>query len=166
MKHLVARYYNNCNTYDQYGNYYGCNSNWDRWGRWVALVVIVFVVLLLAFGCSCMNARRRRKRGVSPRYGTGWLGGKYGGGNNQQTYYNNQQPGYGQAAPPYEAPNQEYQNTGNTFNSNEGYYGQQSGVELQQPQHSYQPQRGGEAVYAPPQGPPPGKGGYNDGVIR
>ena len=51
---------------------------------------------------------------------------------------------------------------------NQGYFGgQQQGVELQQPESAYAPQRGGEPVYdyAPPMGPPPGtKGG--DGIIR
>jgi len=160
---LVARYY--CRSVDQFGNcYYG--STWDRWGRWVALVAIVFVVLLIAFAFSCTNARRRRRRGVAPVYGTGWLGGgKFNGQNAQQ--YNNGQPQYGQAAPPYSPPAQQYQNTGHTYNSNEGYYGQQSGIEMQPPQNTYQPQRGGQNVYEAPQGPPPGKGGYqNDGIIR
>lgn len=144
---------------DVYGNCYRRNSTWNNWGRWVALVVIIFVVLLLAIGCSCINARRRRKQGLNPRYGTGWLGGKPGVYNNQPQYYNNAQQG-GPAAPPYSPPPQNYQNTGNTFNSNEGYYGQQSGIELQQPNNIYQPQRGGQNVYEAPQGPPPGKGGY------
>lgn len=104
---------------------------------------------------------------MAPRYGTGWLGGKPGNTNGPQYYNNGAQPGFQNPAPPYSPPQQNQQYTGNTFNSNEGYYGQQSGVELQQPQSAYQPQRGGDPVYAAPQGPPPGKGGYgNDGVIR
>jgi hypothetical protein len=96
-------------------------------------------------------------------YGMGWMGGykppigqQYGQGG----YYSNQ-PYNGGAAPPYSppVPNQE---TGNTFNSNEGYYGNQ-GYELQQPQSSYQPQRGGDPVYDAPMGPPPRKG---DTIIR
>jgi len=165
---LFSRFLNNCDNYDSYGNCY-YNSAWDRWGRWVALVVIVFVVLLIAFAFSCTNARRRRRRGMAPRYGTGWLGGKMATGNNGNYYNNQQQPQYGAAAPPYSPPAQQNQQyTGNTFNSNEGYYGQQSGVELQQPQNAYQPQRESEPVYAAPQGPPPsGKGGYGqDGIIR
>jgi hypothetical protein len=108
-------------------------------------------------------------------YGTGWVPG-----------HQNVKPQ--ESAPPYSAQPVNNQYTGNTFNSNEGYYGpqhgqgqqygyapngndnygaggyggQQNGVELQQPQQSYQ--RGGENVYSPPAGPPPGKG--NDGIIR
>jgi len=154
---LAKRYY--CDSY-----YDDCNSGWSSWGRWVALAVIVVAVLLLAFLFSCYNTRRRRQRGQTPMYGTGWMPGHKPAGN-QTGYYNN-----GAAAPPYSLP-VDNQYTGNTFNSNEGYYGnaynngygaQQGGIELQQPQHSYQP-RGGDPVYEAPQGPPPGKG---DGIIR
>jgi len=127
--------------------------------------VIVIAGLLLAFLFSCFNTRRRRRRGQPPMYGTGWMPGHKPG--NNQSGYNN-----GGAAPPYSPqPQVENQYTGNTFNSNDGYYGnaynngyggQQGGIELQQPQHSYQP-RGGEPVYEAPLGPPPGKG---DGIIR
>jgi len=153
----------------QYGYGYGYNdgyyygSSWDRWGRWVALVCIIVFVLILAFVFSCLNARRRRSRGLPPRYGTGWIAGKPPVGHNgpQYNYYNGANGGYngGAPAPPYSPP-MENNNTGNTFNSNDGYYGQQSGIELQQPQHSYQPPRGGEPVYGAPPGPPPAKGGY------
>lgn len=69
------------------------------------------------------------------------------------------------------------QATGNTFNSDEGYYGRHNDVrpqnefELQQPSSSYQPHRGlaGDDVYEAPNGPPP-KGGYTysspDGIVR
>lgn len=92
------------------------------------------------------------------KYGGG-ANQQYGGGNNGQ-YYSNQ-PYNGGAAPPYEPPIPG-QTTGNTFNSNEGYYGNNQ-YELQHPQSSYQPQRGGDPVYNAPSGPPPTKG---DGVIR
>jgi len=145
-----------------------CNINgqcyyttWDSWGRWVALAVIVVVFILLAF----LFSRRRRRRGMAPMYGTGWMGGgnkppanQYGGPGN---YYANQ-PYNGGAAPPYEPPVPN-QATGTTFNSNEGYYGGHNAYELQQPQSSYQPQRGGDPVYDAPAGAPPKKG---DGVIR
>jgi hypothetical protein len=99
-------------------------------------------------------------------YGTGWFpsyGPKYGANN----YYPNQPYNGGAPAPPYSPP-VGYQATGNTFNSNDGYYGnhgygQQTGIELQQPTSSYQPQRGGDPVYDIPAGPPPGKGDY---VVR
>lgn len=110
---------------------------------------------------------------MSPMYGTGWMPAQGYKPPQQNTYYPNQ-PYNGGAAPPYTGPVGN-QPTGNTFNSNDGYYGQnsygnnnayggqQSGVELQPPQGSYQPpygQRGGENVYEAPHGPPPGKGGY------
>jgi hypothetical protein len=101
-------------------------------------------------------------------YGTGWMAApppgqprqQYGGdgaaGYYQQELYN------GAPAPPYSPPVKNNV-TGNTFTSGEGYYGgQQSGIELQEPSSSYQPQRGG-AIYEPPVGPPPTK---NDGVTR
>lgn len=145
-------------TKRQYGygyNYYYGNSNWDRWGRWVALVCIIVFALFVAILFSCCHARRRRRRGVRPYYGTGWMAGKPAQYENTQSYYNQGPP-----APPYSPGpvNQNY--TGQTFNRADGYYGQQNGIELQQPQSSYQPGRGGENVYAPPQGPPPGKTGY------
>jgi hypothetical protein len=100
-------------------------------------------------------------------YGTGWMGGNWSHkppvgqqyGNNGGYYPN--QPYNGGAAPPYEPPIPN-QATGTTFNSNDGYYGHNA-YELQQPQNSYQPQRGGDPVYDAPQGPPPKKG---DGIIR
>ena len=104
-------------------------------------------------------------------YGTGWMPGpKYNyGQNGQHSYYPNQPYNGGAPAPPYSPPINN-QATGNTFNSNDGYYGghhgyggQQNGIELQQPSSAYQPQRGGDPVYDAPVGPPPGKGDY---VIR
>lgn len=150
-----------CNIYGQ------CFDNsWDNWGRWVALGVIVVSFVLLAFLLSCYNSRRRRRLGMAPMYGTGWMGGNWGnkygpqyGGNGQ--YYSNQ-PYNGGAAPPYEPPIPN-QATGTTFNSNDGYYGHNNAFELQQPQHSYQPQRGGDPVYDAPLGAPPKKG---DGIVR
>jgi len=159
------QYYGGC-----YG--YGCgnNSGWSVWGRWVALGVIIACVVLIAFLFSCFNSRRRRRRGLAPMYGTGWMTGKPPVGQQSSGYYTHE-PYNGGAAPPYSPPIGN-QATGNTFNSNEGYYGnhggygyggQQGGIELQQPTSSYQPQRGGDPVYEAPQGPPPRKG---DGIIR
>ncbi|KFX86540.1 hypothetical protein V490_09037, partial [Pseudogymnoascus sp. VKM F-3557] len=116
----------------------------------------------------CINSRRRRRRGLAPRYGTGWLAGKNTG--NQQHYQNNdyyqrQQSGYNYGgggaapAPPYSPPQQQYGGGNADYDG-----GQQSGIELQQPQNSYNPQRGREQIYEPPSGPPPGKQG--DGIIR
>jgi hypothetical protein len=146
-----------------YNNYY-YDSPWNSWGRWVALVAVILFVIIVLFTLSCINSRRRRRMGLPPRYGTGWLAGKTPYGHNAPQYYNNGPQTYGAPAPPYSPP-VENQYTGQTFNSNEGYYGQQNGIELQQPQHAYAPQRGGDPVYDAPQGPPPKKG-YNDGVIR
>jgi len=163
-------------TKRQYGYGYGYNngyyysSPWNSWGRWVALVCIIVFVLLLAFVFSCINARRRRRRGLPPRYGTGFLAGKTPPGHNRPQYtgYDGGQTGPyngGAPAPPYSPP-VENNYTGNTFNSNDGYYGQQSGIELQPPQSAYQPPRGGDPVYEAPQGPPPKKGYQNDGIVR
>jgi len=164
---LLSKRYNSCNEFDDNGNCYDQYNSWGGWGRWVVLVAIVVVVLLVFFIFSCINSRRRRRAGLAPRYGTGWLAGNTPPGHNRAQYTNNyysNEPYDGGAAPPYSPPvNQQY--TGNTFNSNEGYYGQQSGVEMQPPQNAYQPQRGGDPVYDAPQGPPPKKGQY-DGVIR
>jgi len=158
---LVQRYlYSGCSNVDQYGNCY--YSSWDIWGRWVALACIVVFVLFLAVVFSCINARRRRRRGLPPRYGTGWTTGKWG--NQQQPYYNNQPYNGGAPAPPYSPPAQNYQYTGNTFNRDDGYYGQQSGVELQPPKNTYPGVRGGDQVYEAPQGPPTNK--YGDGIVR
>jgi len=151
--------YNDCRYYSS-GS---CRSGWYRWGRWVALGVIIVVFLLLLFACSCITSRRRRRRGLQPMYGTGWMAkppqGEYANnsGYPNNNYYANQ-PYNGGAAPPYSPPIPNQQ-TGNTFNSNDGYYGHQSGIELQPPTSAYQPQRGGDPVYDAPMGPPPGKGG-------
>lgn len=68
-------------------------------------------------------------------------------------------------APPYYPPPPQYtpqdQNASNSpqggykYNQHDGYYGnqQQEGIQLQQPTHTYQ--RGADADYAPPPGPPP-----------
>lgn len=110
----------------------------------------------------CFNNRRRRRMGAPPMYGTGWMPAP------GQQKYNHNSGQYGAPAPPYSAQPMGNQATGTTFNSNDGYYGhgqqaygQQGGIELQQPQNVYaQPQR---EVYEPPTGPPPGKG---DGIVR
>ena len=106
---------------------------------------------------SCITARRRRKAGRTPFYGTGWAA-RPGNSNTQPYNNNNNNNNYNNApAPPYSAPtnnNNGYYGNG----ANQSYYGQQNGVELQSPQPAY----GGNQQYVPPPGPPPGK----DGVIR
>ncbi|EOO02491.1 hypothetical protein UCRPA7_2058 [Phaeoacremonium minimum UCRPA7] len=129
------------------GGYCYRYSSWYWWGRWVFAGVVILFIIVLLFLLGCMNARRRRRRGLQPRYGTGWMGGPpaYTPGN-----YN--QP------PPPQYQQQQPQYTGNTFNSNEGYYGTHNeGINLQQPQQSYYPRSGDDSGYAPPPGPPPSK---------
>jgi len=149
--------YGYCNGFN---NGYNCgNSGWNDWGRWVALGCIIAFAILVAVLFSCYSARRRRSHGLHPYYGTGWaVGNKPAQYQNNQGYYGNSA---GPPAPPYSPGPVNQNETGNTFNRADGYYGgQQQGIELQQPQSAYQPGRGGEPVYEPPQGPPPGKGGY------
>ncbi|KAF2240811.1 hypothetical protein BU26DRAFT_525718 [Trematosphaeria pertusa] len=145
--------------YDAYGRYYCRNSAWNDWVRWVVLAVIIVGFFLLFVVCSCITARRRRRLGRQPFYGTGWAARP--GQPTAQPYYNNNQ-NYNHPPPQYtpQPQNQGY------YGSNQGYYGsspygQQQGVELQSPQPTHT--RGGDDVYAPPAGPPPGKG---DGIIR
>jgi len=138
--------------YCGYGQYYSngrCYNQgaWYYWGRWVfAGVVVLFVLLVLAM-LGCISSRRRRRRGMAPMYGTGWM-------TNNTAKYGPPPPGvnnemYPQGPPAY---NQQPQYTGTTFNPNDGYYGnQQNGV--QYPQNSYSR----DQVYAPPTGPPPAK---------
>lgn len=96
-------------------------------------------------------ARRRRRRGNKPMYGTGWMAPppKYGAHQNdtqlnsnvqgQQGWgganYGNAPPAYGQAAP------HQPQYTGTTYNSNEGYYGNNPypNTGVQSPPIAYQP---------------------------
>ena len=109
---------------------------------------------------SCITARRRRKAGRQPFYGTGWAARP---GANAQPYSNNT---YQQPPPQYSAqpqPGQYYGANQGYYGNNNAYpYGQANGVELQQPPQAHQA-RAGEDTYAPPPGPPPGKG---DGIIR
>ena len=137
---------------NRYGQTVRCNSRWNSWGRWVALVVIVLAFLVFFILCSCVNARRRRKRGRQPMYGTGWTGRlPYGHGQAQYNpNYNTQQPQqeqYNQGAPPQYNPQPGY-------GANQSYFGgQRNDVEMQPPANSY----GGNHVYNAPPGPPPGK---------
>jgi len=147
-----------------------CNDSWNNWGRWVAFVAILVAAFIVFFLLACLSARRRRRVGATPYYGTGWVGrAPFGYG---QAQYGQQQPPYGNQnqyqqqpynsnqAPPYSPPQEQDFYGG----QNQGYYGgQQTGVELQQPQNTFQNQRGGDSVYEPPAGPPPTKG---DGIVR
>ena len=98
-------------------------------------------------------------------YGTGWMGGKNGAPPPGTAAPYAPQGGYQYGPPPPQYSQQAMPNqyTGNTYNSNDGYYGQQhsygppqnEGIRLQQPAHAYS--RGGENGYEPPPGPPPSK---------
>lgn len=106
----------------------------------------------------CINSRRRRKRGVAPRYGMGWMApeSKYGQQNNNPNVYQPPPPQYG--APAY-GNQPQYGNQQYAGNVNDGYYGQGHNEGVAPPPSAYYPQqqRGGDNVYAPPAGPPPGK---------
>ncbi|KAL2392349.1 hypothetical protein ABEF93_001684 [Exophiala dermatitidis] len=133
---------------DAYGRYYRCRSTWSSWGRWLALALIIFGAFLLFFLFACITARRRRRMGARPLYGTGWAG---------RTPWNrpaaNYNPNY-QNQPPPPQYNQT-QNYGGYYGQNQGYFGgRQTDVEMQPPPNTYQ---GGENVYQPPPGPPPAK---------
>ncbi|KAF1942453.1 hypothetical protein EJ02DRAFT_454316 [Clathrospora elynae] len=137
---MVRCYYQN--------GYQHCNRTaWDNWIRWLVLAVVVIGFLFLFMLCSCLTARRRRKAGRTPFYGTGWAARP--GQNGAQPYYNNNQNTA--PAPAYSASTAPNSNTGYYGNGqNANYYGQQNGVEMQPPAPTY----GG---YAAPPGPPPGK---------
>lgn len=151
--------------WDMNDNYRCRYSAWDNWIRWVVLGVIIVAFLLLFCLCSCISARRRRRTGRNPFWGTGWAGGRTAPGHGAPQYSANpyyQQPysqQYGSSPPQYTPSN------GGYYGANQGYYGQQNGVELQNQPASPQPAytRAGDQVYEPPAGPPPAK---NDSVIR
>ncbi|KAL9947054.1 hypothetical protein D7B24_002087 [Verticillium nonalfalfae] len=154
-------------TYYRNGRCYTRNrSSWYYWGRWVLAGVLVVVFLLILCALGCFSSRKRRRKGNTPMYGTGWMTNNRWGANqhqnnqhayNQQGYnqqqYGQQQYGYGQQG--YNAPpayGQQPQHTGTTFNQNDGYYGNHDNIQLQQPQQTY---NRGVDDFAPPSGPPP-----------
>lgn len=143
---LFARYY--CSGYGYSNN--NCRSSWSWWGRWVFAGVAIFVVILALVLLGCRNSRRRRKNGLNPRYGTGWMAPapKYSQQNN---------PGVYAPPPPQYTPapgqNQGYNNNNNNY---QGYYGgQQEGI--QPPQGAYYPPGNTDNYYQAPPGPPPNK---------
>jgi len=144
--------------YNSYGQAYYCQSGWYSWGRWVVLGIIVFVAFLIFFLTSCLSARRRRKLGNRPYYGTGWTGAPFGHG---AARYN---PNYqSQQAPPQEYDTAPTYQSGGYYGQNQGYFGgQQTGTELREPETAYT--NGGDDVYQPPNGPPPKMKG--DGIVR
>ena len=95
----------------------------------------------------CFNTRRRRRQGLQPRYGMGWMA--------PPKYSQNNPNAYAPPPPQYsQYPQTEVQGqyTGNTFTPQDGYYGYGN---VQQPPHTYQRGTGGDAFEAPA-GPPPG----------
>jgi hypothetical protein len=163
---LAKRYYCYNNDNDD-----GYCSRWDSWGRWVVLGIII-VLIILAVASLTITARRRRRRGRMPMYGTGWMApteGKFGvpppypppPGDVQLSgvtsgppppMYGSPPPNYPPNYPP--AQYQQNQPTGQTFNSNDGYYGQPNSAGfVQQPTGTFQR----DNVYEPPAGPPPRK---------
>lgn len=162
--------YSSCPSgyYERNGSCYSNNgSSWNYWGRWVLAAIVIIFFIVLVFFWTCLSNRRRRRRGVQPRYGTGWMMpgpqqppqygngwfGQHGKGNgNVNNNVNNPPPPQYTPAAPVGS-----QYTGQTFNTDEGYYGHHNNdIPLQQPSSSYHP-HGGNNVYEPPAGPPPGK---------
>jgi len=147
--------FNDDNCYYDAFNHLVCNNSaWDNWIRWVVLAVVIVIFFLLFVLCSCITARRRRRMGQQPFYGTGWATRP---GGQSAPYYHNQ------PAPPYSATpaanDRSYYGNAN----NPPYYAahQPGQYELQSPSPTYT----GNQQYAPPPGPPPTKG-QSDGVIR
>lgn len=166
--------------YDNNGNYsYNCQSSWNTWGRWVALGCIIVAAFLFFFllryvllilttplsradiRASFLSARRRKRFGRQPYYGTGWVG-RTPFGHGQATYNPNvatQQPqqevygsGNNQAYNSPPAYGQQGGASGYYGDQNRGYFGGQQGTEMQPPQAVY-----GNNSYQPPTGPPPKK---------
>ncbi|KAI1383255.1 chitin synthesis regulation, resistance to congo red-domain-containing protein [Hypoxylon trugodes] len=147
------RYCNNSYYSDRYGN---CYSAWSWYGRWIFAAVVIVLVLAIFLIWACVNSRRRRRQGLQPMYGTGWMAGQQDGAhyNNPQGYNNNPPPAYG--APPGQSYPMQNQYTGTTFSPNDGYYGQHEGV-VQPPKNVYNNANANKNDYAPPEGPPPNR---------
>ncbi|PNS14314.1 hypothetical protein CAC42_6827 [Sphaceloma murrayae] len=163
----MAYYTSRSCYYDAYGRV-RCRSAWNSWVRWLVFGLIVGGALLLFLLFSCLSARRRRKSGYRPYWGTGWAAQGHG----QPTYnpnvqqqqpssYNMNNNNNNGTAQPYYAntdPTQQsyYGNqnqpppyAGDTNGANQSYYRGEGGVS--EPAATYQGQ------YKPPAGPPPGR---------
>ncbi|KAI5862144.1 chitin synthesis regulation, resistance to congo red-domain-containing protein [Durotheca rogersii] len=136
-----------------------CYTAWSWYGRWIFAGIVIFLIIAVFVLWACVNSRRRRRQGLQPMYGTGWMAGSGPPGgnayNNPQGYnppqgYSHPPPAYG--APPGDSYPMQNQYTGTTFRANDGYYAHQEGV--QAPQNVYK--NNGED-YAPPAGPPPNR---------
>ncbi|KAH8884517.1 hypothetical protein GQ53DRAFT_396230 [Thozetella sp. PMI_491] len=147
---LAKRY-----TYYCPSGYYASGSHcypsaWYGWGRWVLAGVVVVVFIICLASLACINSRRRRRQGLAPRYGTGWMA--------PAPKYENNPNGYNNYAPPppqYSQQPMGGQYTGTTFNPADGYYGGTTN-HMPPPQNTYQRGTGGDA-YEAPAGPPPPK---------
>ncbi|KAL8419860.1 hypothetical protein RB594_002859 [Gaeumannomyces avenae] len=152
---LAKRYYYYCPAGYIYNYSSGdCEYNaWAYWGRWVLTGVVILGIGALLMMLGCISARRRRRQGMPPMYGTGWMGGKYQGPPPAQN-------GYYPPPPQYSAQPMPGQYTGTTFNPNDGYYGGQT-QGVQPPPNAYVPPHGDSPAAGgdpqPPAGPPPGK---------
>jgi hypothetical protein len=138
------------NTYYRAGT---CWNAWDYYGRWIFMGVVVAIGIFIFFIWACINSRRRRRHGLRPMYGTGWMarGPNAPYQNNPQAYNNPNQPPPAYGAPPGQSYHMNQQYTGTTFQSHDGYYGHHQGV--QAPKQAYNNQSNND--YAPPPGPPP-----------
>ncbi|KAF8250727.1 hypothetical protein K440DRAFT_130014 [Wilcoxina mikolae CBS 423.85] len=126
---------------DSWGNCY--SSRWNTWGRWI---FISFLIIGFIFFIAMLIARRRRRSGMRPIVGTGWLAPK----NQHPTHHTMPgPPGPAGYYPPPPPPGQEaYGHYGNFYTP---------------PPYTPNPQYTGtttnststNAYYAPPPGPPP-----------
>jgi len=126
-----------CNT-DRYGNCY--STTWDSWGRWAATALIIVFFISIFCLCACVSARRRRRFGRTPMYGTGFFAGPQP--QQEQPYYppqqNNPNTYYAYQEPvPTTAPPPPY----GGYGSGLGYSReqQQTGIELESPAGIYAP---------------------------
>ncbi|KXS98186.1 hypothetical protein AC578_6413 [Pseudocercospora eumusae] len=131
-----------------YGRRVCRGSRWGNWGRWVLLGVVIGVGLLIALLFACISARRRRKNGRKPFYGTGWAA-------RGPVTYN---PNATENKPSY--AEQGYYGNQNQFNNPPAYGNNTGGAANDYYGNSAQP-----GTYQPPQYPPPAAG-RNDGVVR
>ncbi|KAI0383779.1 chitin synthesis regulation, resistance to congo red-domain-containing protein [Hypomontagnella monticulosa] len=138
---------------DEYLRYGQCYSAWNWYGRWIFAAVVIVLVLAIFLIWACINSRRRRRAGLQPMYGTGWMApGQQNAYYNNPQGYNNPPPAYG--APPGQSFPMQNQYTGTTFSRGDGYYGQHEGVEP--PKNVYN-NTNNKNDYAPPEGPPPNR---------
>ncbi|KAK8152219.1 chitin synthesis regulation, resistance to congo red-domain-containing protein [Phyllosticta citrichinensis] len=149
---------------DSNGELYCNNTPWSDWARWVVLVIIIVAFFLLFVACSCVTARRRRRMGRHPMWGTGWAA-RNGHGEAQyvgpqqyaQPYYNpNPNPQFGAAPPPpaYSPPPGGYYANG----GHQGNYEMGNMPTSPPPAHPHDTRNAaGEPVYEQPPGPPPNK---------